>query len=56
VALPVQATLREAVDTLRTHQVQAGCIFEPSPDTGRKMLRGVLTMDAIEKHALAKLL
>lgn len=51
--LPEQATLRQALDMLRKHTAEAVCIYGRSGR--RRQLRGVVTLDAIERFALAQL-
>jgi CIC family chloride channel protein len=55
-ALPVQATLRQAMDTMHTRTTEAVCVYERSPNSGRQILHGVLTRESIEQHTLASML
>jgi hypothetical protein len=54
-AVPVQATLRQAMDTMRNSTVEAVSVYERSPTTGNRILHGVVTREDIEKYYLAKL-
>lgn len=53
--VPVQATLRQAMDTLRARTAEAVCVYERSKATGKQILHGVLTLESIEKFSLARL-
>jgi hypothetical protein len=54
--LPMQATLRQAMDTMQNNTTEAVCIYERSPNTGKQILHGVLTLESIEKYSLASVL
>jgi len=54
--LPIQATLRQAMDTMHTQTTEAVCICERSPNTGTQILHGVLTREGIEKFTLGSVL
>lgn len=54
--VPVQATLRQAMDTMRTQTTEAACVYERSPNSGKQVLHGVLTLESIEKFSLASML
>jgi len=54
--LSMQATLRQAMDTMRASTTEAVCIYERSPNTGKQILHGVLTREDIEKFSLASML
>jgi hypothetical protein len=54
--LPMQATLRQAMDTMTASTVEAVCIYERSPNTGKQILHGVVTRESIEKFSLASVL
>ncbi len=54
-AVPVQATLRQALDIMRTATAEAVSVYERSPTTGNRILNGVITRESIEKYSLAKL-
>jgi chloride channel protein, CIC family len=51
-AVPIQATLRQAMDTMRTQTTEAVCVYERSPNTGKQILHGVLTLESIESFTL----
>ena len=53
--VPVQATLRQAVDTMRSATVEAVSVYERSASSGNLILHGVVTREGIEKHYLARL-
>lgn len=54
-SVPVQANLRQAMDTLRSHTVEAVCVCERSRSSGKQILHGVVTREGIEKFSLARL-
>lgn len=54
--VPVQATLRQAVDAMRVQTTEAVCVYERSPNTGKQILHGVVTRESIEKFSLASVL
>ena len=54
--VPVQATLRQAMDTMRTQATEAVGVYDRSPNTGKQILHGVLTLESIEKFTLASML
>lgn len=53
--VPLQATLRQAMDTLRKQTVEAVCVYERSAATGRRILHGVLTRESIESFSLSRI-
>lgn len=53
--VPVQATLRQAMDIIRAHTVEAVCVCERSRSTGKQILHGVVTRESIEKFSLSRL-
>jgi hypothetical protein len=52
--LPEQATLRQALDRLRSKTVEAVCVYTRD-STGKRTLRGVVTRDGIEKFTLSQI-
>jgi len=54
--VPSQATLRQAMDTMREQTTEAVHIVERSPSTGRTILHGVVTRESIESFTLASVL
>ncbi|NND69095.1 MAG: chloride channel protein [Halioglobus sp.] len=54
--VPPQATLRQAVDTMRTQTTEAVHVLERSASTGRTILHGVVTRESIERFTLASVL
>ncbi|MCB1732958.1 MAG: chloride channel protein, partial [Halieaceae bacterium] len=53
--VPVQATLRQAMDKIRSSVVEAVCVYERSRATGKPILHGVVTRESIEKFSLERL-
>ena len=53
--VPLQATLRQAIDTMRTQTVEAVSVCERSSSSGNLILHGVVTRESIEKYYLARL-
>jgi CIC family chloride channel protein len=53
--VPVQATLRQAMDIIRARTVEAVCVYERSRNTGKQILHGVITRESIEKFSLSRL-
>ncbi len=53
--VPLQATLRQAMDTMRNQTVEAVCVYERSAATGNRILHGVLTREDIESFSLSRL-
>ncbi len=54
--VPTQATLRQAMDTMRRATTEAVHVVERSASTGRTILHGVVTRDSIERFTLANVL
>ena len=53
--VPLQASLRQAMDTIRANTVEAVCVYERSRATGKRILHGVVTRESIEKFTLDRL-
>jgi hypothetical protein len=53
--VPVQATLRQALDTMRANTVEAVCVIERSRASGKRILHGIVTRESIEKFSLSRL-
>jgi hypothetical protein len=53
--VPIQASLRQAMDTIRARTVEAACVYERSRSTGKQILHGVVTRESIEKFTLDRL-
>tara|TARA_R110002049_G_scaffold237077_7_gene410178 strand:- start:1338 stop:3071 length:1734 start_codon:yes stop_codon:yes gene_type:complete len=53
--LPIQATLRQAMDTMREQTTEAVCVYDRSPNTGKQILHGVLTLESIEAYTLTSM-
>ncbi|MCB1841874.1 MAG: chloride channel protein, partial [Halioglobus sp.] len=53
--VPIQASLRQAMDTMRDQTAEAVCICERSRSSGKNILHGIITKEAIEKFTLSSL-
>jgi CIC family chloride channel protein len=53
--VPMQATLRQAMDAMRTQTSEAVCVSETSSHSGKDILHGVVTRESIEKFSLGSL-
>ncbi len=53
--VPLQASLRQAMDTIRASTAEAVCVYERSRATGKRILHGVVTRESIEKFTLDRL-
>ena len=53
--VPLQATLRQAMDTMYAQTVEAACVYERGRSTGKRILHGVLTRESVEKFTLSRL-
>ena len=53
--VPLQASLRQAMDTIRASTAEAVCVYERSRATGKQILHGVVTRESIEKFSLERL-
>ena len=42
---PMQATLRQAMDIMRTNTAEAVCAYERSLNTGKQVLHGIFTRE-----------
>lgn len=54
-AVPIQASLRHALDNINRQTAEAACIYERSRASGNRILHGVITREAIEKFTLGRL-
>jgi hypothetical protein len=54
--VPVQATLRQAMDAMRDNVAEAVCIYERSPRTGKRILHGIITRESLEKFTWSQML
>ncbi len=52
--VPVQATLRQALDSMRSKTAEAACIYGRNAQ-GKQVLQGIVTRETIEKFSLAGL-
>ena len=50
--VPMQATLRQAMDTMHSSTTEVVCVYERSPNTGKQILHGVVTRESIEEFSL----
>lgn len=55
-AVPLQATMRQAMDAMRTNTAEAVYVFERSHNTGKRLIHGVLTRESIEKFTFSSVL
>ena len=53
--VPVQASLRHALDSITRQTAEVACIYERSRSTGKQILHGVVTREGIEKFTLGRL-
>ncbi len=53
--VPLQASLRQALDSVGKQTAEAACIYERSRTATKPILHGVITRDSIEKFTLARL-
>lgn len=53
--VPLQASLRQAMDNIGKHTVEAVCVYERSRASSQPVLHGVVTRESIEKFTLARL-
>jgi len=54
--VPPEATLRQAMDTMRRDTTEAVCVCERSPKTSKQILHGVVTLQSIEAFSLASVI
>ncbi|MBA6414107.1 chloride channel protein [Parahaliea sp. F7430] len=52
--VPVQATLRQAMDRIKERTVEAVCVYARGPN-GNRVLQGIVTRDSIERFTLSNL-
>ncbi|PLW68244.1 chloride channel protein [Pseudohalioglobus lutimaris] len=53
--VPLQASLRQALDSIGKQTAEAACIYERSRTASKPILHGVITRESIEKFTLARL-
>ena len=53
--VPIQASLRHALDSINRQTAEAACIYERSQASGNRILHGVVTRESIEKFTLGRL-
>ncbi len=54
-AVPSQASLRHALDSITQQTVEVACIYDRSKGSGKRILHGVVTRESIEKFTLGRL-
>ena len=54
--VPPEATLQQALDTMRKHTAETVYVVETGSITGRPVLHGVVTRESIERFTLASVL
>lgn len=54
--VPLQATLRQALDTMKTETTEAVAVYGRSANTGKRILHGVVTREGIEKFTVGSVL
>jgi len=52
--VPIQATLRQALDSMRSETAEAACVYSRNAQ-GKQVLQGIVTLETIEKFSLAGL-
>ena len=53
--VPIQASLRQAMDNISKQTVEAVCVYERSRSSSLPILHGVITRESIEKFTLSRL-
>ena len=53
--VPVQASLRQAMDNIGKQTAEAVCVYERSRTSSQPVLHGVITRESIEKFTLSRL-
>ncbi len=53
--VPVQASLRQALDNIGRNTAEVACVYERSRSSGNQILQGVVTRESIEKFTLGRL-
>ena len=53
--VPLQASLRQAMDNIGKQTVEAVCVYERSRSSTQPILHGVITRESIEKFTLSRL-
>lgn len=53
--VPLQASLRQTLDSIGKQTAEAACIYERSRTASKPILHGVVTRDSIEKFTLSRL-
>jgi len=52
--VPIQATLRQTLDSMRSKTAEAACIYGRNA-SGKRVLEGIVTRETIEKFSLSGL-
>lgn len=54
--VPLEATLRQALDTMKSETVEAVAVYGRSQNTGKRILHGIVTREGIEKFTVGSVL
>lgn len=54
--VPLEATLRQALDTMKDQTTEAASVYGRSANTGKRILHGVVTRESIEKFTIGNVL
>lgn len=54
--VPLQATLKQALDTMRNNTTEAVSVYTRSASTGKRILHGIVTRENIEKFTVGSVL
>jgi H+/Cl- antiporter ClcA len=54
--VPVEATLRQALDTMRNATAEVVSVYSRSPTTGKRILHGIVTRENVEKFIVGNVL
>ncbi|MFK7976765.1 MAG: chloride channel protein [Halioglobus sp.] len=54
--VPLEATLRQALDTMKNETTEAVAVYGRSANTGKRILHGVVTRESIEKFTVGNVL
>lgn len=54
-SVPVQASLRQALDSITADTAEMACVYERSRSSGKLILHGIVTRESIERFTLGRL-
>jgi len=54
--VPMEATLRQALDTMRNETAEVASVYSSSATTGKKILHGIVTRENVEKFIVGNVL